>query len=553
MRINHNTSALNTWRMSMMNQKSSENAISVLSSGQRINKAGDDAAGLSISEKMRAQIRGLTQASRNIQDGISLVQTAEGGLNEIHSLLQRGRELSVQAANGTNTTTDKENIQQEIEQIKKEVDRISRTTEFNTQNLLNVDSADPLTQEIVDGLKRSWLAQSAKLIKDHFGLEVTDNFTLTVDVKNIDSAGGVLAQVVAGTVGPGYAVSLKLEIDSSDYSNGQIGGESADRTIAHEMVHAIMARTTNWFGTDVPSWFREGAAELIHGADSRVYAESAGGTAAGLDGLRAEYANGWQNTSKDYAAAFAAVRYMHDRIKAVNGSGSGGIKEVFDYLKANPTGTLNAAIASTGVWASQAAFETEFGTDNGAGETYLNGMDLSNLDTGAIGGFDAEQGAAPVRTDITVIPDAASASDPTGFNEIFPTIVSSAPLKMQIGANTDQGFDVGLSKVDSKSLGLSSLDVVNDAKSAIATFDYAISKVSSERSKFGAIQNRLEHAMQVATNSEENLTSSESRIRDADMAKEMMQLTKMNILSQASTAMLAQANQSNQAILQLLH
>ncbi|MFD0696259.1 flagellinolysin [Paenibacillus sp. GCM10027628] len=572
MRINHNLSALSSWRMNKQNNNDMQSNLEKLSSGQRINKAGDDAAGLSISEKMRGQIRGLGQASRNIQDGISLIQTAEGGLNEIHSLLQRGRELAVQAANDTYTTADKTNLQAEVSQIVKEVDRIASTTDFNTINLLNTQSALAGSNTVVTNLKGSWLKQSVDRIQTYYGIS-PDNTNLQINVVQ-GAPGGVLAYVssmVNGLPGVGTNVSLNIELADYDATTNTIGGLSADRTIAHEMTHAVMARTMNWSegvnGTEtsgISTWFKEGTAEFIHGADERALGDLTvlgGNTAANRQTIVNDLGSAgaaWVSDSAHYSSAYTAIRYMHASIKAAGGA---GIKDVIDYLSdsvADPghTRTLDQAISfiqashaadpTVGIWNGVAGFKADFAAN---GAAFMATMNLADMDTGAIGGANADGGA--VLTDTTVINDTVNSGDPTPFNEIYPS-TSSTPLKMQVGANDSQTLDVGLTKVDSSSLGISNVSLVIDTSGAIDSFENAISSVSAERARFGALQNRLEHTLAVTENYNDNLSSSESRIRDTDMASQMMQFSKASILSQASMAMLAQANQAPQAILQLI-
>ncbi len=189
MRINHNIAALNTYRQLSSASTAQSKSMEKLSSGQRINRAGDDAAGLAISEKMRGQIRGLDQASRNSQDGISLIQTAEGALNETHAILQRMRELAVQGGNDTNTTDDRTQIQTELDQLKEEIDRISETTEFNTQNLLDGSFTATLQVGANDGQTISFsisAMDSANLTVD--ALSVTDNAAASTSIDKLDTA-----------------------------------------------------------------------------------------------------------------------------------------------------------------------------------------------------------------------------------------------------------------------------------------------------------------------------------------------------------------------------
>ncbi|WP_248929448.1 flagellinolysin [Paenibacillus hamazuiensis] len=536
MRINHNITALTAWQSNLKNQNNTEQSLHKLSSGLRINSAADDAAGLSISEKMRGQLRGLGQASRNIQDGISLLQTAEGGLKETHALLQRGRELAVQAANDTNSEDDRKQLQSEMKQIIKEVDRIANTTEFNTINLLNKDSVSGATMAIVKKLKEQWLKNSVDRIQTQFGLTGT-NVALDINVIQ-GAAGGKLAYVTSygnGSPGPGSNLSLTVEMADYNSTDDTIGGLAADRTIAHEMVHAVMASRMNWSQsvnatetTGISTWFKEGTAEFIHGADERVVGDLAalgGDTAANRQALVDNLGSAgaaWVNDSAHYSAAYLAVRYMDSEL-----SGVGGIKNVMTYLAADSTRTLAQAIqnATGGRWTDLADFKNDFKANGANFASY--GVNLSNSDTGAIGGLD--NGGSTALTDTTVIADTIGTADPTPFDEKFPSDKGAEPLLFHVGANTDENLSVTLSKMDSKALGIDQIDLVTDANNAISTLDDAINSVSANRSKFGALQNRLEHALSITLNYHENLTASESRIRDVDLAREMTSFTKTRV------------------------
>jgi flagellin len=547
MRINNNISSINAYRSNGVNNMNTQKSLSKLSSGLRINSASDDAAGLSISEKMRAQIRGLNRCSSNIQDGISLIQVADGALNEVHSLLQRGRELSIQAANDTLTASDKKMIQDEAAHIIADVDRIANHTEFNTVKLLNVPQSSTVDNQIITALKSAWMEQGEARVLSEYGLSA-DGESLQVVLDQTPQS--YLAAVYYNLDGSGKAYNQQLHIDVSDFipatlPNGGTAPFYNDRIIAHELVHAIMGRTMN-FGA-LPSWFKEGTAEFIHGADERLFADSAGGT--NFAPVVSELAS-WENTSIDYSAGYGAVRYMHEQIKA---NGGNGIKDIMAYLSSNPTSTLDTALtnASSGAFANLADFTANF-TANGA--AFMAAMNLGNSDTGAIGGSDADGGAALDAA--SVILDTVNLTDNplSGFNEMWPNLTPSSlsSLQIQTGANTGNTLNIALTDIRSTALGLSNVDVVNQASTAIDSFDSAINSVSHIRANFGALQNRLEQAFAITENSSENLASSESRIRDADIAKEMMVFTKNNILSQASSAMIAQANQQPQAILQLL-
>ncbi|WP_284643287.1 flagellinolysin [Paenibacillus silviterrae] len=541
MRIGHNLMAMNSYRQLSFNSYQVENSMEKLSSGLRINRAGDDAAGLAISEKMRAQIRGLEQEKRNIQDGISLIQTAEGGMGEVHSLLQRGRELSVQGKNDTLSEEDRKHIQSEIDEIVKEVDRIANTTEFNTINLLNVTSSTANQDQklAVEALQKYWLKNSEDLITTHYGL-TADGAPL--DIQFIQNSGDGRVAWVQGsyyTTGTdGRYFNQKLVLDMSDFSpismpNGGGSWISNDRIIAHEMTHAVMGRTTNM--RDLPTWFVEGAAEFIAGADERLAVDSNNG--ADFATLKNEI-DAWNSTSADYSAAYAAVKFLDAKL------GAPGIRALFDDIKLVSLGgagkSLNQALNDRLGYSGGVA---DFIADFKANATLANsGINLADSDTGAIGGGD----------DNSTVPDTVNSgtlTDPlTGFVENWPSFNSATSSPLRVGPSVH----ISLSDVSSKTLGIDMVNILSATDDNISMFDGAIEYVSGERARLGAYQNRLEKAMEVTLGSHENLTAAESRIRDVDMASQMMTQTKYSILSQAAQAMLSQGNQSPQGVLQLL-
>ncbi|WP_153732401.1 flagellin N-terminal helical domain-containing protein [Sporosarcina obsidiansis] len=403
--INHNIAALNTHRQLGANNTQASKNLEKLSSGLKINRAGDDAAGLAISEKMRGQIRGLDMASKNSQDGISLIQTAEGALNETHSILQRMRELAVQSSNDTNTGDDRAEIQKEMDQLGKEIDRISETTQFNTKNLL-------------DGSMGKGVDAAVENINTNTGLKA-------------DTAAAALATALTDSNGNNLGIVSGDTIEVSYVINGETKTDTINVTAA----------------TDLD--------DIFGGA----------GTIA---------------------------------------SGSGGL-------------TLTAAAAG---------FK---GAVNGVTVTVKNSDgDVRTAATNALSSFNETTAAADVRAD--------------------------GQATFHIGANTNQNIQLSIENMSASALGVKDLKVGNQGQANVAmkVLDGALAKVSSERSKLGATQNRLEHTIANLDTSSENLTAAESRIRDVDMAKEMMDFTKNNILTQAAQAMLAQANQQPQGVLQLL-
>lgn len=381
MRINHNITALNTYNKLSANQATTSKSLEKLSSGLKINRAGDNAAGLAISEKMRGQIRGLDTASDNASDGISLIKTAEGALNETHSILQRMRELAVQGANDTNDTTDRDAITKELTALSDEITRIGKATEFNGKNLL-------------DGTLGSTTTLSADL-------------TVT---------NGVNGVATSGTKAGVYTLTVANNAGDTDITIANASGVS-------QTVTAI--------------------ADPAAGASSKV----------------------------DFSAFGISLE--------VNSG-------------------LNAGVANT------------------TGETI----------TVAAGGVDLQIGA---------------------------NNSTEQSLNVSIGDMTSSALGVGGSAANPTwSIEDIKVDTATNAKESLNVIEKSISQVSDQRSKLGAVQNRLEHTINNLGTSSENLASAESRIRDVDMAKEMMEFTKNNILSQAAQAMLAQANQQPQGVLQLL-
>ena len=383
--INHNMNALNAHRNMGINNTAAGKSMEKLSSGLRINRAGDDAAGLAISEKMRGQIRGLTQASRNSADGISMIQTAEGALNETTNILQRMRELAVQASNDTNTTSDREEIQKEINALTEEVDRIANNTEFNTQKLLNGSKSGE-----EGDLVREAVTAKQGVFKITFAKNIQANDKIIIDGKQIK-----------------ITAPNKVQDDVNDALNGK-------------------------------------------------------------------YTANYDNAKKELT------------LTQVNG------------------------------------------LDKYEMTAKLNGVDATvNVDTNGITARKEE--------------------------------LSEGKVSVQVGANASQSMSIEIGDMRAQALkitndkgkGLSVKDA-ESANEAITAFDSALNAVSSQRANLGAVQNRLEYTISNLDNTAENLTSAESTLRDVDMAKEMMEYSKNNILNQAAQAMISQANQQPQNVLQLL-
>ena len=415
--IAHNISALNTYKSLGIAGNQADNSMEKLSSGYKINKAADDAAGLSISEKMRSQIRGLNQASTNAENGVSMIQTAEGALNEEHSILQRMRELAVQAATDTNASEDREALQSEMAQLTSEINRIGSTTEFNGMKILNGTKAVQYT---------------------------TTNAATS-------ALGGLTYAFREGGV-EGNDWSITVTKDSTDTTAASVAVSGKDVTIT--------VGATNY------------TAEKV------------------LTALQA-----------------------NDKTKGL--------------FKVTGTGSLSASIAKTNLTGGTKTA----GEDNsvyfhvGANSNQVINTEFNDMRANELG--------------ITMSTDSTAKYK-------YADLLTEEQSMWATSANVNNGTDTNNTEY---SLNISSREGANNA---IDVIDSAIKKVSNERSKYGAIQNRLEYTINNLNTTAENMTAAESTIRDVDMADEMMEYTKNNILQQAAQAMLVQANARPQQALQLL-
>lgn len=569
--INTNVGSLNAQRNLNATQTTLSRSLQRLSSGLRLNSAMDDAAGLAISERFTTQIRGLNQAVRNANDGISMLQTADGALGTVTASLQRIRELAVQAANDTNSDSDREAIQREVAQLTQEIDRIGRTTSFNGEKIFGQVNASVLGNSnqlaVQDGMRSGWLSNAENLVRKYFGIEA-NGADIGIDFTSFtDGAGGTLARVTTQVGSSGTGSNITLQVDMADFTPPNLphGGNAPfynDRILTHEMTHAVMDATMNVgsFFANNQQFFLEGTAELIHGADERLFADiggSGGANIAAVVAKAAAWGTSWDGTSASYSAAYAGMRYLDEQIKAAGGE---GIKDITTYLAADSSRTLDDAMAnaSSGLYASVAAFRADFQA-NGAAyvQGLLNSGSLTDADTGAIGGSNASGG--PPRSATTVIPVGASRSGEdqlAGFAESWEQIAagdySTASKTMQVGADVGQTLDIGTFAMTGAALDIMDADVSVDANQVIAKMDRALDYVNSRRADLGAQLNRLDSTIANLTSSAESQSASRSRIQDADYASETANLIRSQILQQAGTAMVAQANAAPSLVLRLL-
>ncbi|ODN30598.1 flagellin [Fervidobacterium thailandense] len=531
MRINHNINALNSWRNITMVNMDMSKTLERLSSGLRINRAGDDAAGLAISEKMRGQIRGLEMAVKNAQDAISLIQTAEGALTEVHSILQRMRELAVQAASDTNTNVDRNQIQAELDQLREEIDRIARTTEFNTKKLL-------------DGKIESFRAyQDVKVVTGgNFDLKVVNSGSVTVLAAN---SGTTLANIATSFTN-GTVVALRI-------GNVNVGNVTID--ISGATVYVRYAGQT--LGSVAISNDSTNALKTLTLGDLRFeFTLSDASTGANVK-ARVERLNITLTTSK---AAVANVNFTDVaegsyivEVGQFRGAQTSALDVRINYF--NETGLASAPIVDFSQ--GRYIFAENQPNVNGSLSTTNNGFFLT-LTASTITGRGIIFTWDPTVYNINSFGDAlpTEAVIDSGVVRAEERNYRDTSLVFQIGANEGHNMIAGLDDMRAAALGLTrdSLKVTdqNSAERTIMVIDAAIHKVSTARAALGAVQNRLEHTIANLGVAAENLTAAESRIRDADMAKEMMQFTKQQILLQSSMAMLAQANAQPQNVLQLL-
>ncbi|GKU23564.1 flagellin [Clostridium folliculivorans] len=536
--INHNLAANNAIRNMNTNSTNASKSMQKLSSGLRINSASDDAAGLAISEKMRGQIRGLDQASSNAQDGISLIQTAEGALNETTSILQRMRELSVQGSNDTATDDDRKAMQSEVGQLKDEINRISSTTEFNTKKLLNGDLAAGQNTALATNLN------SVKLETTATQGTSTGKNALAAPVSIVTGTNDTFKIALDG------GAAQSVTIAAGTYNNTQLVS-AVNTALGAASITGVTAQLT----TDGKLSFVSSAAN----ATSAVNITSGATDALGSLGYDTTPANNVETTG---TAAATSVATTTNLIALGDSNGNNVGLSVGNQINLSAIVGGQQKTATLAVSANTTVADLTSAVQSMIGGTAQVTLDTTNNELKIVGQTGSayeisnlKLSAQKSSTDSTVVAN--------NFNNQFSSftetqaakdVKADGSLAFQIGANQNQTMKVDISDMSVQALALSSVDVSTQqgAESATTVIDNATKAVSAERAKLGAFQNRLEHTINNLGTSSENLTSAESRIRDVDMAKEMSTFSKNNILSQAAQAMLAQANQQPQQVLQLL-
>lgn len=530
-RIRDGWNSLVAWRAFTTAKAGADNGFRHLSSGLRIDRAADDASGLGMSQRILGQVKGLIQANRNVQDGVSMIQTVDGALQEIDALLQRGRQLSVQAANGTLTTADREIVQQEIDNVLSSINQISDNTDFNGRSLLSTTGNSAAVAAAINGLRTGWLEQAANVIQTFYGL-VGDGSPLSII---LESTGGQPAWVTGTPGAGGKWDDLAIHINLADFGSvaGPDGGPGPvynDRKVAGALTKAILARNSNFVSLE--DWFIDGVAGLISGRDEQLDADA---TTYGLAAVVNAVSTPWANDSLHQSSAYLAVKYLGTLLPPST------YQDVMSQLSMG--NSLDSALQAT-AGVDLATFDALFQAN---GAAFFGTLNLADPDVGGINPGDAS----------AVIPNGGTYSlNPVSSMVIqWPASVAGAQkvdIQLLIGANETDTLRFTMPEVTSLNLNLIGVDVVSRAQEAIGLFDTAINILSSSRGDLGSLQNRLEHAMAANAVIRQEEQASLSRIVDLDYAQEMTTVAKHQILVSSSSAMLAQANTLRQNVLLLL-
>ena len=569
--VQHNMAAMNANRMLSGVSSAQSKSTEKLSSGYKINRAADDAAGLSISEKMRSQIRGLNKASSNAQDGISLIQTAEGALNESHSILQRMRELSVQAANGTETDDDREAVQNEIEQLQSELTRISDTTEFNTMKLLDGSLGSKSASSTGSTLTGSSVAVFKAATMDGEDVKATNFSNLkTSTVKDTFQIDGEM-----------FTVDWSKD-DAKDFA-AKYGTDFSTTNMTEEQTKAMASDLQNVLNNAAKEAGVKGtvtveataAGKLKYTSDNTGSTSSFGfvGTnATTVSANKAEPAatDSWGATlmgTNEKNAAKTQDAQMKFNSTVANGSNftmtiNGTEVKASIGTAIDETTTLSTAATTlqTAVQAAVTSYNTAMGYTATDAE-FLTSTDFT-VEANKDGSLSVKYNGSNKNVDFsfgeyTSGGDTTTTATKLGLvNKQSAAATQSKGVKLQIGANEGQTMEFTIDDMSAAALGVDgkkvNLSDQDSAAEATTTIDAAIKKVSAQRSQLGAVQNRLEHTINNLDTAAENTQTAESRIRDTDMAEEMVNYSKNSILAQAGQSMLAQANQANQGVLTLL-
>lgn len=556
--VQHNLMAMNANRMLGLTTKTVSGSTEKLASGYRINRAADDAAGLAISEKMRKQVRGLTKAAANAEDGISCVQTAEGALAEVQDMLQRMNELCVQAANGTNSETDRQYIQDEIDQLISEIDRVAETTKFNETFLLKGDQTGAYTTAYITNYSTTYTRNDIAGLANptSYCMNYTGKSNIYVVDNKIFDTGSNIA-LGSNTIGTGKDMTKFLRAEDRSLTTA-----STNRGDARLNTASYVA----FINIELNSALAKGTGGVV--PETPGYDLATDGTSSIVKANRELFVyNTENNTVTRLPAGSDMTEYLDDdrsmddkyRLLGVLDSKDGtgddvqtqlGITQFYwtdSYLEIDQS--MQKLYNADGKEISGIALNDYF-DDNG---NYKGGL------------FKTQQ--ATSRDEIFTTTLQSHATNPTTIGQYITQssmqIAEALTFNLHVGAQSDHknkitasietlnAAGLGVNKLASYNIGI--VDKTgNNATDAIDVVSNALTLLSKQRAAMGAVQNRLEHTVNNLENIVENTTAAESAIRDTDMAEEMVKYANANILQQAGQSMLAQANQSNEGVLSLL-
>ncbi len=579
--VQHNLKAMNSNRMLGVTQKTVAGSTEKLSSGYKINRAADNAAGLSISEKMRKQIRGLTQASANAEDGISSVQTAEGALQEVTDMLQRMNELAVQAANGTNSVTDRQYIQDEVDQLVTEIDRVAETTKFNETYLLKGDDTKATSKVYTTNYAVTYATNQGTNVKGAGGVaantvkhnvnytgESNVYFVNTTSVKNANSSTPVTADVISKGDDVTKYLANTVEGQNGTLKTAAINSTAYTAFKNVDISEVALVTSANTDSTKLQ--YKDGmitaldAAYILDTENNSVIRVKAG-----------EDLSKFMKVSDDKSKVSMNEQFrMLDEVVTDNTANPTALTNTAGSLGSTTLGHQIQGTASITTGDIQTA--KEFKLAETAKKLYdADGKEVSGValnkyfdENGQYTGglYSDSQATKAVLSDNDPNVDTAKNGEDkisTYITKNYADVTADLSFSLHVGADSDRTNKIqtniqsmssaalGVNKLSSKLVGI--VDESGDnATDAIDVIAEALQKVSTQRSALGAVQNRLEHTIKNLDNVVENTTSAESSIRDTDMATEMVKYSNANILSQAGQSMLAQANQSNQGVLSIL-
>lgn len=522
MKINHNMAALITNKQLLRTENSLSATMERLSSGLKINHAKDDAAGLAVSSKMNTQISGINRSSQNASDGISMIETADGALSEMTSVLQRMRELSVQAANDTNTPLDRRAIQEEIASLKDEVDRIAKDTEYNTKSLLD-GNLDTRVYPSSTKIERMQVSDEVPVFK--YQVSILNNSRQAVLLGYPGNTGGGLKQDTDPTTGASVD-----QIDASAAGKLKINGYEIEinEGDTQEEVYDKLKKGGELAGVYV----------FARANDNIDLADPEKEKAAGYEVKDFEFGDSLTFVSERYGAnASVELECDNPQLADLFGISSKAVANGIDVsVKVDKGFSKTTSIKTEGQ-------RIEITDNDGFKMSFMAKSNLANTTY-----EDRQMDASGITN------DANPAITSSTSSSVTLEVTDVGKLTLQVGARENQNINVTIPDTSVESLYIEDLDVekVGGADRAIASLDDAISMVNTVRSKLGAYENRLDSAVSSLDQAEENLTTALSRIIDADMAIEMTDYTKLNVLTQAATSVLSQANDQPQQVLQLL-